>query len=75
MKTNESLNRKLAHAVALLATFDFKFTPEYNRSIPGMFKNAIDHASPPYGQSVWGGKPVGAMGDSVGAQAFGVRWN
>lgn len=42
-------------------------TPEYNRSIPGVLKNAIDHASRPYGQSVWAGKPAGVMGVSVGA--------
>ncbi|MCR6476228.1 NAD(P)H-dependent oxidoreductase [Variovorax sp. ZS18.2.2] len=42
-------------------------TPEYNRSIPGVLKNAIDHASRPYGQSVWGGKPAGVIGISVGA--------
>ncbi len=42
-------------------------TPEYNRSIPGVLKNAIDHASRPYGQSVWEGKPAGVMGASVGA--------
>ena len=42
-------------------------TPEYNRSIPGVLKNAIDHASRPYGQSVWAGKPAGVMGASVGA--------
>ena len=42
-------------------------TPEYNRSIPGVLKNAIDHASRPYGQSVWGGKPAGVIGMSVGA--------
>jgi chromate reductase len=42
-------------------------TPEYNRSIPGVLKNAIDHASRPYGQSVWGGKPAGVIGVSVGA--------
>jgi chromate reductase len=30
-------------------------TPEYNRSMPGVLKNAIDHASRPYGQSVWAG--------------------
>jgi chromate reductase len=42
-------------------------TPEYNRSIPGVLKNAIDHASRPYGQSAWAGKPAGVMGVSVGA--------
>jgi chromate reductase len=102
----ESLNRKLADALALLAPADFSFnqvqisdlplynqdddvlqaapvqrmkeqiktadgllfvTPEYNRSIPGVLKNAIDHASRPYGQSVWGGKPAGVLGASVGA--------
>lgn len=42
-------------------------TPEYNRSIPGVLKNAIDHASRPYGQSVWKGKPAGVIGASIGA--------
>lgn len=42
-------------------------TPEYNRSIPGVLKNAIDHASRPYGQSAWPGKPAGVLGVSVGA--------
>lgn len=42
-------------------------TPEYNRSIPGVLKNAIDHASRPYGQSAWAGKPAGIIGVSVGA--------
>jgi chromate reductase len=41
-------------------------TPEYNRSIPGVLKNAIDHASRPYGQSAWSGKPAGVMGASIG---------
>jgi len=42
-------------------------TPEYNRSIPGVLKNAIDHASRPYGQSAWAGKPASVMGASGGA--------
>jgi chromate reductase len=42
-------------------------TPEYNRSIPGVLKNAIDHASRPYGQNAWAGKPAGVLGVSVGA--------
>ena len=42
-------------------------TPEYNRSVPGVLKNAIDHASRPYGQSVFTGKPAGIIGVSIGA--------
>jgi len=41
-------------------------TPEYNYSIPGVLKNAIDAASRPYGDSAWSGKPVAIMGASVG---------
>lgn len=42
-------------------------TPEYNRSIPGVLKNAIDHASRPYGDSAWKRKPAGILGVSPGA--------
>ncbi|HZF84743.1 MAG TPA: NAD(P)H-dependent oxidoreductase [Burkholderiaceae bacterium] len=102
----DSLNRKLALALARLAPENFTFehlridnlplynqdhdgkqapevlkfkseivaaqgllfvTPEYNRSIPGVLKNAIDQASRPYGQSAWAGKPAGVIGVSVGA--------
>jgi chromate reductase len=42
-------------------------TPEYNYSIPGVLKNAIDCASRPYGDSAWAGKPVALIGASVGA--------
>jgi chromate reductase, NAD(P)H dehydrogenase (quinone) len=41
-------------------------TPEYNYSVPGVLKNAIDWASRPYGESAWSGKPVAIMGASVG---------
>ncbi|HVV71458.1 MAG TPA: NAD(P)H-dependent oxidoreductase [Verrucomicrobiae bacterium] len=41
-------------------------TPEYNYSIPGVLKNAIDWASRPYGDSAWEGKPVAVMGASPG---------
>lgn len=44
-------------------------TPEYNRSIPGVLKNAIDHGSRPFDDSVWKGKPAGIMGASPGAMA------
>ena len=41
-------------------------TPEYNYSIPGVLKNAIDWASRPYGDNAFNGKPVAVMGASVG---------
>ena len=103
---HDSLNRKLANAVAELAPAEFSFkqilisdlplynqdddanpsvaakrlkneikaaqgllfvTPEYNRSVPGVLKNAIDHASRPYGQSAWAGKSAAVIGASAGA--------
>lgn len=101
----ESLNRRLARALARLGPADFRFseieigdlplynqdeeaspsaavarlkaeisaadgllfvTPEYNRSIPGVLKNAIDHASRPYGKHVFVGRPAAVIGVSIG---------
>lgn len=44
-------------------------TPEYNRSIPAVLKNALDVASRPYGESVWSGKPAAIISQSPGALA------
>jgi chromate reductase, NAD(P)H dehydrogenase (quinone) len=56
------LKREIAAAAGVIFV-----TPEYNRSMPGVLKNAIDHASRPYGQSAWAGKPAGVLGVSIGA--------
>ena len=61
------LKAEIASAQGLLFV-----TAEYNRSIPGVLKNAIDHASRPYGQSAWAGKPAGVLGASVGAVGTAV---
>ena len=58
--------RRLKNEVASSQAVIF-VTPEYNRSIPGVLKNAIDHASRPYGQSAWAGKPAGVIGISIGS--------
>src|SRR5688572_4426555 len=55
------LKRRIREADAVLFV-----TPEYNYSIPGGLKNAIDWASRPYGDSAWTGKPAAIMGASVG---------
>ncbi len=47
-------------------------TAEYNRSVPGVLKNALDNASRPYGQSAWAGKPAGIIGTSIGAVGTAV---
>lgn len=50
------------------------FTPEYNRSVPGVLKNAIDVASRPYGQNAWAGKPGAVASVSMSSLgAFGAN--
>ena len=56
-----AFKRRIREADAILIA-----TPEYNYSVPGVLKNAIDWASRPYGDSAWSGKPVAIMGASVG---------
>ncbi len=56
------LKQRIAAADAVLFV-----TPEYNRSVPGVLKNAIDIASRPYGQSAWNGKPGAVISVSPGA--------
>ncbi|GGY44631.1 NAD(P)H-dependent oxidoreductase [Pseudoduganella sp. SL102] len=52
------------------------FTPEYNRTISGALKNAIDVGSRPWGHSVWDGKPAAVVSQSPGAQGgFGANHN
>jgi chromate reductase len=63
---NEAEAVKRLKAEVMAAHALLFFTPEYNRSIPGVLKNAIDHASRPYGQNSWAGKPAGVLGASVG---------
>ena len=55
------LKRRVRAADALLFV-----TPEYNYSLPGVLKNAIDWASRPYGDNAWYGKPAAIMGASIG---------
>ena len=58
------LKRRVREADAVVLV-----TPEYNYSISGVLKNAIDWASRPYGDSAWEGKPAAIMGASGGAIA------
>jgi chromate reductase len=49
-------------------------TPEYNRSVPGVLKNAIDVGSRPYGENSWDGKPAAIVSVSIGAiSGFGAN--
>jgi NAD(P)H-dependent FMN reductase len=57
-----TLKQKISEADGLLFV-----TPEYNRSIPGVLKNALDWGSRPWGQSAWANKPGALIGTSVGA--------
>lgn len=57
----QDFKRKIRAADALLIA-----TPEYNYSLPGVLKNAIDWASRPYGDSAFDGKPVALMSASIG---------
>lgn len=57
-----AFKQAIADADALLI-----LTPEYNRSIPGVLKNAIDWGSRPYGKNAFARKPAGVVGASVGA--------
>lgn len=66
-ETAARLKRELEAADAILVV-----TPEHNRSIPAVLKNAIDWASRPYGKSSWAGKLVAVTGTSGGAAGTAV---
>ena len=57
------LRKEIAAADAVLFV-----TPEYNRGLPAVLKNAIDVASRPYGHSVWNGKPGAVVSVTIGSQ-------
>jgi chromate reductase len=64
-----AFRRKVAEADAVVFV-----TPEYNRSVPSVLKNAIDVGSRPYGKSVYSGKPAAVVSVSPGAlAAFGAN--
>jgi chromate reductase len=64
------LKREIEAADAILIV-----TPEHNRSIPAVLKNAIDWASRPYGKNSWAGKTVAVTGTSGGAVGTAVSQN
>ena len=74
---NQDLERSLPPRVAELkaairaSDAVLLVTPEYNFSVPGVLKNAIDWASRPHGDNAWDGKPVAVMGASIGALGTG----
>ena len=61
-RASAAFKARIARADAVLFV-----TPEYNRSVPGVLKNAIDVASRPYGKSAWDGKPCAVISVSQGA--------
>ncbi|MFC5193839.1 NADPH-dependent FMN reductase [Bizionia hallyeonensis] len=64
-----ALRKKIQNADGLLF-----LTPEYNRSVPGVLKNAIDVGSRPYGENSWNGKPAAIVSVSIGAiSGFGAN--
>lgn len=64
-----ALREKIQDADGLLF-----FTPEYNRSVPGVLKNALDVGSRPYGKNSWDGKPAAIVSVSIGAiSGFGAN--
>ncbi len=66
---SQAFKARIAAADAVLF-----LTPEYNRSVPGVLKNALDIASRPYGKSAWDGKPGGVISLSPGAMGgFGAN--
>ncbi len=62
-----ALKEAIANADGILIV-----SPEYNRSIPAVTKNAVDWASRPYGQNAWKGKAVAITGASPGSQGTAV---
>jgi chromate reductase, NAD(P)H dehydrogenase (quinone) len=60
----KEFKQKIREADAILFV-----TPEYNYSVPGVLKNAIDWASRPYGDNAWNEKPAAIMGASIGSIA------
>lgn len=60
----------------LVASHGFIFvTPEYNSDMPGVLKNALDHASRPYGKNAWANKPAGILGASMGPLGTALAQN
>lgn len=65
----ETLRENISAADGLLF-----FTPEYNRSVPAVLKNAVDVGSRPYGANVWNGKPAAIVSVSIGnISGFGAN--